>query len=302
MFLSLSKLPINLLVTFIGVYLKVVKKLRWSYGIWLETNLKELIVGTYMESIVTEVIHTSSSNNTVELKFLNPNLTSLNRSLTFSSKEPETLIWLEQYGGGTLFDIGANVGTYSCYYSLESGGDSFAFEPSVLNLELLAKNISLNAIEQKVRIIPNPLDEYCSFALFQMSSMEPAGSSSTFRTGVTWDGSEIRPLLNYKTLGLSINQMFEFGLLTQKPTLMKIDVDGTEDCILRGATYVLEDPTLRSVLIEVNEKLHIQCSNISQLMQNSGFQLSQCSVERKNATSPDDCGNIVYNRIYSRAN
>jgi FkbM family methyltransferase len=302
MFLSLSKLPIKILVTFIDVYLKVVKKVRWSYGIWLEANFKDLIVSTYMEPIVTSVKHTSSRNNAVELKFLNPNSTSLNRSLTFSSKEPETLIWLEQYGGGTLFDIGANIGIYSCYHSLESGGDSFAFEPSVLNLELLAKNISLNAIEQKVRIIPNPLDEYCSFATFQLSSMEYAGSSSTFRTGVTWDGSEIKPVLNYTTLGLSINQMFEFGLLMQKPTLMKIDVDGTEDSILKGATCVLEDPTLRSVLIEVNEKLQIQCSNISQLMQNFGFQLSHCSVERQNTTSPDDCGNIVYNRIYSRPN
>ena len=54
--------------------------------------------------------------------------------------------------------------------------------------------------------------------------------------------SEIKPVLSYTTLGLSINQLFEFGLLTQKPTLMKIDVDGTEDSIPKGATYILEDP------------------------------------------------------------
>jgi FkbM family methyltransferase len=202
--------------------------------------------------------------------------------------------------GGILFDIGANIGIYSCYHSLESGGDSYAFEPSVLNLELLAKNISLNAIEQKVRLIPNPLDEYCSFAAFQLSSLEYAGSSSTFRAGMTWDGSEIRTVLNYTTLGLSINQMYSFGLLTQKPTLMKIDVDGIEDSILKGATYILEDPELKSVLVEVNEKLTAQCSNISQLMQNSGFKVSQCSVEWLNATNPDEHGNVIYNRIYSR--
>jgi FkbM family methyltransferase len=199
-----------------------------------------------------------------------------------------------------LFDIGANVGIYSCYYALESGGESYAFEPSVLNLELLAKNINLNALEDKVKIVANPLDEKSSFATFQLSSNEHAGSSSTFRTGMTGDGSEIRSVLSYTTLGLSINQLFEFGLLTQKPTLIKIDVDGTEDLILRGATYVLEDPKLKSVLVEVNEKLTTQCSNISKLMQNSGFKVSKCSIERLDATNPDEHGNVIYNRIYNR--
>jgi len=117
---------------------------------------------------------------------------------------------------------------------------------------------------------------------------------------MTWDGSEIKPVLSYTTLGLSINQLFEFGLLTQKPTLMKIDVDGTEDSIPKGATYILEDPKLKSVLVEVNEKLTAQCSNISKLMQNSGFKVSQCSIERLDATNPDKHGNIIYNRIYSK--
>ena len=297
---SLAKVPIKIFVFLLDVYLLAIKNLRWSYGIWLEMNLRDLLIKKYMKPRSTLVQHVSTQNKVVELKFLNLNSTSLNRSLTFSSKEPETLKWLEQYGGGILFDIGANVGIYSCYHTLESGGNSYAFEPSPLNLELLAKNISLNAIEDKVRIIANPLDEYCSWASFQLSSIEYAGSSSTFRTGMTWDGTEIEPLLKFTTLGLSINQMFKFGLLTQKPSLMKIDVDGTEDLILKGATYVLEDPFLKSVLVEVNERLISQCSNISNLMQHFGFQLSQCSIERRIATRPDNDGNIVYNRIYSR--
>ena len=262
--------------------------------------MRDSLINAHMQPRVSTVKYTNLQNNVVGLKFLYVNSTSLNRSLTFSSKEPETLKWLEQYGGGILFNIGANVGIYSCYYALESGGESYAFEPSVLNLELIAKNIHLNALEDKVKIVANHLDEKSFFATFKLSSNEHAGSSSTFRTGMTGDGSEIRSVLSYTTLGLSINQLFEFGLLTQKPTLMKIDVDGTEDLILKGATYILEDPELKSVLVEVIEKLTAQCSNISQLMQNAGFKVSQCSMERLNATNPDEHGNVIYNRIYSR--
>jgi hypothetical protein len=36
------------------------------------------------------------------------------------------------------------------------------------------------------------------------------------------------------------------------PSLMKIDVDGGEDDVLAGAAAVLDDPRLRSILIEFN--------------------------------------------------
>jgi len=81
------------------------------------------MINAYMQPQVTVIKHVNCQDNVVELKFLSLNSTSLNRSLTFSSKEPETLKWLEQYGGGILFNIGANVGIYSCYYALESGGE-----------------------------------------------------------------------------------------------------------------------------------------------------------------------------------
>jgi FkbM family methyltransferase len=48
--------------------------------------------------------------------------------------------------GSVLWDIGANVGLYSCYAVKARDCRVFAFEPSVFNLELLARNIFLNGI------------------------------------------------------------------------------------------------------------------------------------------------------------
>ena len=54
----------------------------------------------------------------LELKSVTPNEVTRFRAHTFADKEPETLAWIEEYGGpGVFFDIGANVGLYSIYYA-----------------------------------------------------------------------------------------------------------------------------------------------------------------------------------------
>ena len=67
------------------------------------------------------------------------------RANTFSSKEPETLEWIDSMQKKSiLWDVGANVGTYSCYAAKKMELQVFAFEPSVFNLSLLAQNIYMN--------------------------------------------------------------------------------------------------------------------------------------------------------------
>ena len=47
-------------------------------------------------------------------------------SETFETKEPETLKWIDEYGGdGAFYDIGANVGLYSLYFALTQSGSVF---------------------------------------------------------------------------------------------------------------------------------------------------------------------------------
>src|SRR4051812_37306235 len=81
------------------------------------------------------------------LVFAVPNAPSKFRADTFSTKEPETLEWIDGIPeGSVLWDIGANVGLYTCYAAKARGCRVFAFEPSVFNLELLARNIFFNQL------------------------------------------------------------------------------------------------------------------------------------------------------------
>ena len=49
------------------------------------------------------------------------------RHSTCSSKEPEMRNWIEEYGGGVFFDIGANIGIYSLYYTQAKDGNVYSF-------------------------------------------------------------------------------------------------------------------------------------------------------------------------------
>ena len=80
------------------------------------------------------------------------------RVKTFSTKEPETLNWIENFGNeGPFYDIGANIGLYSLYYAKIFGNQVYAFEPNYQNLVNLTKNINLNNLTEKIIVISNPI-------------------------------------------------------------------------------------------------------------------------------------------------
>ena len=59
------------------------------------------------------------------------------------------------WGGVTVFlDIGANVGIYSVYAAKSKKCKVYSFEPSVFNLEILARNVFLNELSSSITIMP----------------------------------------------------------------------------------------------------------------------------------------------------
>src|SRR5688572_26441225 len=88
----------------------------------LEGSLRSMnrsSVGTRVNQLVANSM--MANTRTVEhagtrLSFVVPNFVNTWRIDSFSSKEPETLEWIDSFPeGSVVWDIGANVGLYSCY-------------------------------------------------------------------------------------------------------------------------------------------------------------------------------------------
>ena len=102
---------------------------------------------------------------------------------------------------------------------------------------------------------------------------------STFGVETGHDGAALQTQLSYGTTGMSLDFMVEQGLIPQSPTMIKIDVDGIEHLILRGAAKVLALPGLQTVLIEVNDDFQVLATEVEHHLQRAGFTL----VERRHS-------------------
>jgi len=240
-----------------------------------------------------------TKHDSVSFQLYTPNHVCNFRHTTFSSKEPEMLEWIEEYGGGTFFDIGANIGIYSLFYAQIKEGNIYCFEPSVFNLRQLAKNISINNLAERITIVTNPLTDRSGIAKFINGSTDEGGALSAFGVEYGYDGKKIISDINYSVLGFSLDDLFEKGLLRETPSLIKIDVDGIEHLILKGATRTLTSEKLKSLYIEVNDDFIEQAHQVKTILESAGFSLK----EKRHSEMVDGSENFgkTYNQIWIRA-
>lgn len=231
----------------------------------------------------------------VSLRFTVPNRINRFRTKTFASKEPETLDWIDQLPEGcTLWDVGANVGLYSIYAAKKRDCRVTAFEPSVFNLELLARNLYLNDLQKRVAIVPLALSSRLGINLLRMTTTEWGGALSSFGQNFGWDGKTIDQTFSFPTLGIKMDEAVSL-LQLAPPDFIKMDVDGIEHIILRGGPQVLAGA--RGILVEINDGFAAQAAESRQLLQDAGLRLKaklHAPMIEKSAFAS------VYNQIWIR--
>ena len=205
------------------------------------------------------------------LFFFVPNDLTQFRAKTFFTKEPDTLNWIDGFKKNSVFwDVGSNIGLYSCYAAKKKNCNVFAFEPSYFNLPLLTKNINYNKIQSKVSIIPLPLSDKISHSTFNMSDITEGGALSSFSSLTGYDGKNIKKNFYYKTFGTNIDKFLSQYKL-KSPDYLKIDVDGIDHLVLKGGFKSIFK--CKSILIEINLKFKSQYKLISQILEKKNFKL-----------------------------
>ena len=251
-------------------------------------------VGEYLNSQIIAramVRKQTIKHEEVEIILSTPNSLNEFRASSFSVKEPETLEWIDQIpNGSVVWDIGANVGLYSCYAAKKRGCRVFSFEPSIFNLELLARNIFNNQLQDLITIVPLPLFESLSVNKLNLSSTEWGGALSTFGYDFGHDGEKMNKVFEFSTIGISMVDAVKLLNIPQ-PDYIKLDVDGIEHLILKGGGSVLEN--VKGILIEINDDFAKQAGDAIQYLEKSGLVLK----EKRHAEYFD---NSIFNKTFNQ--
>lgn len=252
-------------------YLK--NKLQQSIR-WIVKKTSVSLVCTYVYEQLIEAMMQQVrvvNHRSCTMAFAAPNLLCLWRIRTFSTKEPDTLAWIDGIPEeSVLWDIGANIGTFSIYAAMARKCTVFSFEPSVFNLELLARNIYLNNLQDRITIFPIALNDALGANAFRLSSTSLGGALSSFAHNVDANGGELVNIFEYRTIGMTMDDAVEL-IKIPLPNYVKIDVDGIEHLILSGGENVLSQ--VDGLLIELPGVWKQQTEVAEKYLRNAGLKL-----------------------------
>jgi len=206
-----------------------------------------------------------------KLLFQTPTLLNVYRAKTLMTKEPETILWLDEIPAKSYFwDIGANIGIYSIYAAVLRNCKVVSVEPSYLNLDLLFRNVQNNNCEDKITILPLAVgaNNREDFLFMSRENLIWGGAHNSAGLAINQSGeSMLNPVRSLQVIA-TIDQLIKCYDLPE-PEFIKIDVDGLELAVLEGALASFGN--LISILIEIDVRNRENSDLIEKLLERNGF-------------------------------
>jgi len=243
-------------------------------------------------------------NNTSDVNIINVNghqISYFNQGAgwrydTLAEKEPETIEWIDTFQQGDIFwDVGANVGIYSVYAGAR-GIRTVAFEPHFANYQQFCITIVLNGLQDAVTPLCLAFAESKSIASMNLASIDVGTSMSNFGAALDFRGQPFQPAFRQGMVGYDIDS-FVADFELEVPTHLKIDVDGLELAIVRGAKKLLANPVLQSVSIELIESDLAQVAEVTSILSQAGLKFVH---KRQNSAFATPQTRDVLNYLFHR--
>ena len=189
------------------------------------------------------------------------------------AKEPEMANWFETFfrEGDVFYDIGANVGPYSLVASkmFEGKIKVYAFEPGFQNFSQLSKNVFINNSQESIIPVQIALSDQTGIGIFHYSNLIPGGANHALGEPIDYKGELFETVFKQPIIAFRLDDFITlFNIPT--PNHIKIDVDGIEFRILRGAEQTLRRTTIRSLMVEINEA-NPEATKMIQFLYDQGF-------------------------------
>jgi len=170
--------------------------------------------------------------------------------------------------GSVFVDIGANVGWHSALAATLVGdaGLVYAVEPNPENAKLIAETIRHNNNLTNMRLLPFALSEQAGYATFRSAIGSNGGFADRDRSEIIDPSVTIVPTVRFDDLGIG------------HVDVIKIDVEGAEPMVLRGATKTIERDH-PSIIFEFSCEMTERVGGVSpqahlEMIESFGYRLS----------------------------
>ena len=135
-------------------------------------------------------------------------------------------------------DVGANIGAFSVLASGVCGARSFSFEPAKSSYEWMIMNLKLNNLED--RVVASPCAVGSGNEVVQFVENKDSVINHVLEPGETASS----------TVDVNVVDL-DSALSEQQPALLKIDVEGFETMVFDGAAEVLNQKSLKALIVEI---------------------------------------------------
>lgn len=183
-------------------------------------------------------------------------------------------------------DIGANIGSYTVLASAHVGAKTFSFEPVPSTFLHLTNNIFINRIADRVSAFNVALGS-------QQGTVNFTSSFDTVNHVANKDETNVIKVPLETLDGVLENQII--------PILIKIDVEGFETEVIKGASKTLSENHLKAIIIELNgsgARYKYDEREIHHTLLNLGFNPFIYNPKERELTPIDKFG--THNTIYLR--
>ena len=209
------------------------------------------------------------------------------------SEDYESDVWPvimgEVHLGDVIADVGANIGLYTIALANRVGsrGRVLAFEPDEANARVLRRHVSLNQVVTQTEVRVQAVGDREGFISFL------TGQQSESR--VSLEANAEHPQVEVTTL----DSVFQH----QKVDILKIDVEGFEAHVLRGAMSLLRDAARapRVIFVEFHPhagaKFGLTGESLLELLRSCAYQIFDTAGRPIDRIS--EYGEIVARRIRS---
>lgn len=156
--------------------------------------------------------------------------------------------------GDIAFDVGANVGEYSVLLSRQSGaaGQVWAFEPVPDTYWRLRETLALNRCENVTPVQAAVSDKA---GMVRMNLFEPqysAWNTLGMPEMVTPEGERVSPAKSVEVPSCTLDEFCRFEKI-EKINFLKVDVEGFEEAVFRGAAELLRERRIDCVCFEISQ-------------------------------------------------